>query len=156
MEKKTLLENRKLKCELALTQGFNYNKETGEIFGKKGKLITAKTKLGYIFIGLNDDKKHFNLLGHHFAWYYQNQECVEEIDHINGDKTDNRISNLRSVTKQQNQHNRKTAKGYCWSKNNKKWVSKIKLNNKTIHLGYYDNEEDARSAYLQGKEIYHK
>ena len=71
-------------------------------------------------------------------------------------RDDNRILNLRSVTHQQNQWNRTKAKGYYFFKRDKKWKSKIYLNNKEINLGTYNTEEEARTAYLQAKEIYHK
>jgi len=77
------------------------------------------------------------------------------VDHIDGDRKNNNLDNLRWVTNQQNQHNRTKAKGYTWHKKANKWMSQININNKKIHLGYFDNEEDARQAYLNAKEIYH-
>ena len=78
-----------------------------------------------------------------------------QVDHINGNKLDNRRCNLRIVTQQQNQFNRTRAKGYCWHKRINKWQAKICINYKYIHLGYFDTEEQARLAYLQAKEKYH-
>ena len=77
------------------------------------------------------------------------------IDHIDGDKLNNHIDNLRTVTNQQNQWNRTTAKGYYWDKKANKWCAKIKINGKTIHLGAYTDEESARKAYVDAKSIYH-
>ena len=76
------------------------------------------------------------------------------VDHINHDTLNNCVDNLRVVSNQQNQFNR-IAKGYYWHKRDQKYQAQIKLNGKNIHLGYYDNEEDARQAYLKGKEQYH-
>ena len=77
-----------------------------------------------------------------------------EIDHINGDKLDNRRENLRHVTVSQNQYNRKPNragssqyKGVSWYRAGKKWHSSIKTGGKTFHLGYYDIERDAAAAY---------
>jgi hypothetical protein len=47
------------------------------------------------------------------------------------------------------------SKGYTWHKHRKKWMSSIKVNKRTIHLGYFETEEKARNAYLQAKEKYH-
>lgn len=77
-----------------------------------------------------------------------------EIDHISGDKLDNRRENLRHVTAAQNQYNRKPNrggssryKGVNWYKAGKKWHSSIKAGGKTRHLGYYYIERDAAMAY---------
>jgi len=78
-----------------------------------------------------------------------------QIDHRNGDKLNNNVSNLRIVNNQGNQWNNTKAKGYCWHKQYKKYHAKIKVNGKHIHLGLYDNEDDARNAYLEGKKIHH-
>ena len=78
-----------------------------------------------------------------------------EVDHINGIKHDNRKENLRIVTTQINQHNQKSAKGYYWNKNAGKYRAEIALNNKSIYLGYYNTETEARQAYLAAKKIYH-
>jgi len=145
---------REEKCELAIEKGYTYNPETGKVIGPYGKEITRKT-LGYIDISLNFNGKYYHLRGHQFAWYIINKECVEFLDHINGIRDDNRICNLRSVTKQQNQWNQTKAKGYYWNKNRNKWYTQIKLNGKSITLGYFDKEEDARTAYLEAKKQYH-
>jgi hypothetical protein len=79
-----------------------------------------------------------------------------QVDHINGIRHDNRLENLRLVNNQQNQHNQTKAKGYTWYKALCKWQAYIKLNDKKIHLGYFENEEDARNAYLEAKLRYHK
>jgi len=75
-----------------------------------------------------------------------------QIDHINRDKLDNCVSNLRLVSHQQNQFN-KNAKGF--HKNRNKFQAQIRLNGKCIHLGYYETEEEAHNAYLIGKETHH-
>jgi len=76
------------------------------------------------------------------------------VDHKNGDGLDNRRSNLRLATFSQNMQNRRKHKktsskflGVCFDKRNGKWRAKIKYNGKTIHLGRFDNEEDAARAY---------
>lgn len=140
------------KIQYAIDKGFTYNSETGKIYGIRGKEIMGRDKDGYVSIGLN--KNYHNLLGHQFAWYVTNNEIVECLDHINKDKSDNRICNLRSITNQENQFNQK-AKGYSFNKRINKYFAQIHLNYKNIHLGYFDDENDARQAYLDAKEIYH-
>jgi len=107
---------RKAKCELAIEKGYLYCPETGFIKSKYGKIINNKHNQGYIDLIMRLDNQTIHLLGHIFAWYWVNKECVNQLDHINGIKDDNRISNLRSVTNQQNQCNRTTTKGYYWNK----------------------------------------
>lgn len=77
------------------------------------------------------------------------------IDHINGDRSDNRKINLRIVTYQQNNHNRvgnlnnKTSKykGVCWNKKSKKWIVNICNNNIIKYLGCFDSELEAAEIY---------
>ncbi len=146
---------REEKCKLAIERGYTYDPETGLIYNRYGK-ITKWTRQGYICLSLGINKKTQLLSAHQFAWYCINKECVEQLDHINGIRNDNRICNLRAVTNQQNQWNRVKAKGYSWFKRDSKWRAAIKINNKDIHLGLFNTEEEARNAYLAAKEIYHK
>jgi hypothetical protein len=140
------------KCEILKSKGYTYDPETGKIFGVWGREITGKNHNGYIVMGL---KEINNLLAHHFAWYMSGKDMdFDRLDHINQNILDNRISNLRIVTHQQNQFNTK-AKGYSWDKNRNKWVSLIMLNKKSIHLGRFDTEQEARDAYLEAKKKYH-
>ena len=78
----------------------------------------------------------------------------EECDHINGDGLDNRKSNLRIVTHQQNQHNQRKLnprsskyKGVCKRKDRRGWDAYIQVNYEQIHLGTFDSEEEAAKAY---------
>jgi len=88
-------------------------------------------------------------------WDIEDGSTNNLIDHKNGITTDNHIKNLRNVTHQQNCWNRTKAKGYCWDKYKKKWVAHICVNLKTINLGCFDLEADARNAYLEAKKLYH-
>jgi len=144
---------REEKIKMAIIKGITCDINTGKVYGIKGKEITNKTN-GYIYISMTQDKKSYSFKAHQLIFYKANNIVVDCIDHINGDKTDNRIENLREVTKQKNAFNTKT-KGYSWNKENKKWRSRITLNNKQIHLGLFDKEEDAKQAYLDAKKVYH-
>jgi hypothetical protein len=145
---------REEKCDFAIENGYKYDPLTGKIYGMRGKEITRKHK-GYICINLKVRGKNHNLYGHQLAWYYMKDECVEELDHINGIPNDNRFVNLRSVARNENQWNRKTAKGYYYNQREKKWKAQIWFNSMQIHLGYFNTEFEARNAYLQAKEKYH-
>lgn len=75
-----------------------------------------------------------------------------KIDHINGETLKNTENNLRIVTPRENSQNRhhiKTSKytGVSWDKRTKKWISRIQINGKQIHLGYYCDEEEAYKTY---------
>lgn len=84
-----------------------------------------------------------------------NPEPKQQIDHINGNKLDNRRSNLRLCSNSQNHMNKpkshqKTSskyKGVYWCKHKKKWRVTVKFNKKKIHIGDYKNEKDAGMAY---------
>lgn len=146
---------REEKCKLALEKGFSYNPINGIIYNKKGIECKTKHERGYIRINLYKNKKYYNLLAHQFAWYVINNEIVDCIDHINGITNDNRISNLRSVTYQENNWNTKKAKGYTFNKKQKKYVAQITLNKKTIYLGSFELKEDAINTYIDYKNKYH-
>ena len=77
------------------------------------------------------------------------------VDHIDGNRLNNSISNLRVVTYQENQHNQLHCKGYYWEKTKNKWKAQIKDNQKVIHLGYYNTRWEARQSYLNAVPIYH-
>lgn len=110
------------------------------------------TKDGYRYVQYN--KKLYS--EHRIIWELLNGEIPEGlcIDHINRDRSDNRIENLRLVTISENGFNR-GAKGYHWNSSEKKWKAAIRLNGVTTHLGYFSSEDDARQAYLKAKNEQH-
>lgn len=93
-------------------------------------------------------------LGHRLAWFYIYAEWPKEIDHVNGDPSDNRISNLRVATRsQQNantrrRRNNKTGfKGVC--KYGDRYSAYIKASGgKSRYLGSYETAQEAHNAYL--------
>ena len=124
-----------------------------EYFEKKCKL----TNKGYKRLELCHEGKGKQYLIHRIiAYAYLGLDIhnpKKQIDHINRDKSDNRVSNLRIVSNQENQFNTK-AKGYykCGSK----YQARIMLNGKLIYLGVYETRELAYNAYLIGKQIHHQ
>ena len=101
-----------------------------------GKWLRRNRMIAFCFLGLNID------------------DLSKIVDHINRDTIDNSADNLRVVTNQQNGFNT-NAKGYCWNKSRGKWQAQIGVDGRNIHLGLFDNEEDAHQAYLDAKAIYH-
>lgn len=84
------------------------------------------------------------------------------VDHINGNKADNRRSNLRICAQAENSRNVRTSKsntsgykGVWWHCQNKKWRASITLNGKPIHLGLYDDKIEAAKAYNKAAIRYH-
>lgn len=131
-------------------------KDTGEILNKKSKVVGFVCNKGYKRFTIRIEKKRYDIIAHQFIyWFFTNEIATEEIDHIDGIRVNNNIKNLRAVNRQQNQFNRKSAKGYHWHKYHEKFHSQIRKNGKTIHLGYFDCEDDARVAYIEAKKIYH-
>ncbi len=76
-----------------------------------------------------------------------------EIDHRDTNPLNNRKYNLRFVTHQQNVMNKKI-KGYYWYKAYNKWSTKICINGKEIHLGYFTDEQDAIKARREAEQKY--
>jgi hypothetical protein len=145
---------REERIKLAIEKGYTCNPITGEVFGIKRRVITNKSLDGYIHIQIGNNEKYYIIKAHQFIYYCVHKQVVDCIDHINGIKNDNRIENLRSVTKQQNSFNTK-AKGYSWHKLHKKWLSQIMINGKKITIGRFNTEQEASSAYQDAKKIYH-
>ena len=114
---------------------------------------------GYIKIVIN--RKPYR--AHRLAWVYIYGVWPKEIDHINGDRADNRIENLRVVTKSQNQMNRKAlsrptasgVKGVTFHSKTGKWRTRIMVGKKMISLGLYATVEEAASVRRKAAEKYH-
>jgi len=86
-----------------------------------------------------------------------------EVDHIDGNRLNNRRSNLRLCTSSQNKMNRGIRKdtksgykGVSWHKQRKKWTARIKAEGKYKHLGLFENIKDAVIAYNEASIKYHK
>jgi len=112
-----------------------------------GNLAGCKNHYGYIVI--NFKKKSYQ--AHRLAWLYVHGYLpLQQIDHINRDRSDNRLINLRLATHSLNNQNKEIqrnntsgCKGLSYQKKNKKWVSHIGINNKKNRIGQYENIADA-------------
>lgn len=119
---------------------------------------TINTTTGYLVIGISGEKH----LAHRLAWLYVYGVWPSaEIDHINRDRADNRIENLREASHIENMRNLSKPRnntsghvGVVWCKRLQKWRAQIEHENKRIHLGYYIEQEDAIAARIAGEVEY--
>jgi hypothetical protein len=100
--------------------------------------------------------KYKDFLEHRVIWLWCNGSWPEhQIDHINGNRTDNRISNLRQATNAQNGWNAISKKkngglkGAYFKKQTNRWQSTIRHNGSVHYLGCFLTEEEAHAAYAQ-------
>lgn len=146
----------------------SYNDETG-VFTRlvssggvrAGEAAGSVKSNGYVYLSIAG-KQH---LAHRLAWFMVNGVWPEnDIDHINGDRTDNRFCNLRLATRAENMQNERKARvsnkssgllGVSWSKAACKWAAGIKLEGKKKHLGLFDDPQVAHEAYLSEKRKIH-
>lgn len=131
-----------------------YNQSTGIFIWRQSRKGTKKTdvvgckqKNGYLQIRVNSKlyKAHRLVWLYVYGYFPKNQ-----IDHINHNKVDNRINNLREVTSQENHKNRKINKnnksgfnGVYWDNKRNKWIAIVQANKKRNYLGHFTNKNDA-------------
>lgn len=144
-----------------------YDPETGSLSwlirrgsAQAGKAINTMSTDGYIVVGIN--RKRYQ--AHRVAWAIHHGDWPNsDIDHINGNRADNRIVNLRLCDDSQNQCNvskksgsfTSSYKGVGFHKGSKKWRARIRMRNKRVELGYFDTQEQAYAAYCEASKNYH-
>ena len=111
---------------------------------------------GYKVVRLTYLGKHRSYRVHRICYALVHGDTEQVIDHINGDRQDNRISNLRAVTFSENVANqtapkKQGLKGACWDRQRGKWLASIKRNYKTIYIGRFDTEQEAHDAYRKAR-----
>ena len=125
---------------------------------KFGRIITGKcdTK-GYNWVLLYKNSKPKKKYIHRLIceYFLDGFDPDLEIDHIDRNRQNNNLNNLRCVSRSENNRNRTKRegcsskyKGVCFDKRRCKWKSAVRNNEKLIHLGYFETEEEASQKYL--------
>jgi hypothetical protein len=115
---------------------------------------------GYLFIKVDG----FQYMAHRLIWLYVHDNWpVDQIDHINGLRSDNRLCNLREATNPENSQNVAPKKnntsgfiGVTWLAHRNKWRAQIMVNRKNHYLGIYDTAEKANAARVAAKASKHQ
>lgn len=152
----------KLLTLLTWKDGDPYWKKKAARCTKLGTLAGSISSYGYrrIYSTLNGHGSE--ILVHRLVFYKEYGYLPPSIDHINGDKLDNRVENLRPATPTQQLWNKPKKegcssryKGVHWHKGTKKWHANIRINGKKVHLGSFDNEDEAGEAFnLKARQIH--
>lgn len=147
----------------------SYNAETGVFVWlvstngriKVGDIAGSFNNKGYIAIGC-DGKEH---KAHRLAWLWQYGVWPkDQIDHRDGDKSNNRLANLREATNADNQQNKRRARldnkstgliGAKLHRKTGKFMASIGVNKQRIYLGLHDTAELAHEAYISAKRELH-
>jgi hypothetical protein len=135
-----------------------YDPETGVFrwLGSTSRRVRAGTVAGSNRQGyrrIRIDGRTYQL--HRLAWLYMMEEWPDgDLDHINGDPSDNRWCNLREASQSLNNANSRVSrrntsgfKGVRWNKGRRKWRAGIKVRGRPINLGNFDDRRDAALAY---------
>ena len=141
-----------------ILQRLRYDADTGKLYWKEsvaygikvGDEAGSKTARGYAQLYIN--RIPYTLHRVVFAMHTL-KSVFMEIDHIDGDRLNNRIENLREASPSLNAQNRKKTKG-CYEKYGR-WYAYITIKRKTTYLGGYSTEKEAHEAYREAKKIYH-
>ncbi len=139
---------------------FSYSPENGIVRRLlTGCIVGSLTSDGYLTVYRLG--KNYRL--HRLAWLLTYGEWPEKfIDHINGDRKDNRIKNLREVLNSENlmnckrySNNKSGIKGVSWDKKRRKWRVTLTASKKTSHLGYLESLEDAKELIKFHRQLTH-
>lgn len=144
-----------------LKELIKYEPDTGNFVWAKGRPGASKGAIA----GWTDVNNYRSVkidrevyLQHRLAFFYvQGKWPVCEMDHKDGDRTNNKWSNLREATRTQNAVNRKATAGLKGAEKqpNGKWVARIRYNKKRLYLGMFDTELQAHKAYvLKAQELH--
>lgn len=149
-----------------LLEVLHYDPNTGKftwrissITKKAGEEAGGFRSDGYMRIAIDGDRYY----AHRLAWFYMNGAWpAGEIDHINGDPSDNSLANLREAARTENSWNaakRKSNssgfKGVSFCPRDHRWIAKIRTGQTRKFLGRFDTPEDAAEAYRVAAEKYH-
>ena len=144
---------------------FRYDYVSGKLYWKHnmGSNKVKDTEAGNIddkgYVRLQYKRKKYR--AHRIIWLIVYGYMPKNIDHINHDRVDNRLINLRDVTHIENGRNRLIVSnntsgvmGVCWSKNSNKWRAYIKFDGVQVSLGYHIRYSDAVDARKNAEILY--
>jgi hypothetical protein len=149
--------------QVELHQRFEYR--NGELFYKisSSPKIKAGNKVGTLnngYIKVSIGRKKY--LAHRIIWMMQYGFLPAEIDHINNNRSDNRIENLRQVNRTQNRcnissykNNTSGTKGVSWQSNLSKWQVSISVDGKRKYLGVFKDLELAELVSMEARNKFH-
>lgn len=149
-----------------LRELLHYDPETGVFTTKReaGRLRPG-SRAGAVHVEgyRNVELDRIKYREHRLAWLYVTGEWpINTIDHINGDRADNRFANLRDVTRSVNKQNtrkayKRTSSGFLGvSYHQGLWQANIQVNNKQFYLGRHKTPEEAHEVYLKAKREMHE
>jgi hypothetical protein len=123
---------------------------------KAGDALSSLTDKGYLRSSVGG--KSYRV--HRLVFLYHHGYMPIQVDHIDGNRMNNRIENLREATSSQNNQNRKSTsssgvKGVVWHKQSKKWVASICVNRKSVHLGSFISIEEAALVANKARQSAH-
>ena len=122
-----------------------------------------KSDKGYHYIKINYNGKRYIIAEHRVIWALSKNQWPEHtIDHIDNNKSNNKMKNLRSATVAENNKNKPSTKnstskykGITWKSKENKWYVAVRVYGKSKHLGIFYDEVDAAIAYNQAAKKYH-
>ena len=108
MNKKQLTDAERQELLLRMKKNYTYDAKSGRLTSSRlGRAVRGGMhhKTGYLYVGCHLDKKRVRVLMHHAVWAVCKGRWPVQLDHVNGDVTDNRIENLREVSQSENRLN---------------------------------------------------
>lgn len=149
-----------------LHEAYDYDAERGWLINreKRSRMSVIGSRAGYDSVR---GYRHIKIDGtvyveHRMIWLYHHGSLPKIVDHIDCNRSNNRIENLRAASNGQNQQNARKSyrnksgyKGVSFHKKSNKWIANIGFDGKKLYLGSFDSAEEASKAYNDAAILYH-